>query len=207
MVERPAERPLAGSLIEVKEEGRALVSSNLFGQGLPRCTLVTAPESISWSPRTFAGDEQAADRTTIWYPTASRNSRQHVMWKLILAAIGILLIVSSPTKAAFRVILCDTPEQIERVFTLHAGGTTFEEAIESTNLQAEKPNACSKATVEASFLGVVRDITLRGNAHVIVKVVVTAVSDGERMLPVPLLKQFGVMPGGRDNVLDDKGGI
>ena len=184
-----------------------MVSSNLFGQGLPRCTLAAAFESISWSPRTFAGDEQAADRTTIWYPTASRNSRQHVMWKLILAAIGILLIVSSPTKAAFRVILCDTPEQIERVFTLHAGGTTFEEAIESTNLQAEKPNACSKATVEASFLEVVRDITLRGNAHVIVKVVVTAVSDGNNMLPIPFLEQFGVMSGTRGEILGKESGI
>src|SRR5689334_13428525 len=105
------------------------------------------------------------------------------MWRLISAAIGILLILSSPAKSAFRVILCDTPEQIEQVFTLHADGITFEEAIESTNLQAEKPNACSKATVEASLLGVVRNITLRGNTHVIVKVAVTAVSDGKTMLP------------------------
>ena len=129
------------------------------------------------------------------------------MWKRISAVIGVLLIGGSPAQAAFRVILCDTPEQIEQVFTLHADGITFEEAVEAANLQAGRPNACSKATVEATLLGAVRDITLRGNTYTIVKVVVTAVSDGERMLPVPFLKQFGVMPGGRDNVLDGKGGI
>ena len=127
------------------------------------------------------------------------------MWKLISAAIGMMLIVGSPARAAFRVILCDTPEQIERVFTLQADGMTFEEAIDSTNLQVEKPNACSKATVEASLLEVVRDITLRGNIHIIVKVAVTAVSDGKTMLPIPFLEQFGVMPGGR--VLSKESGI
>ena len=129
------------------------------------------------------------------------------MWKLISAAIGILLSLGSPAKAGFRVILCDTPEQIERVFTLHADGITFEEAIESTNLQAKRPNACSKATVEASLLEVVREITIRGDTHVIVKVAVTAVSDGKNMLPIPFLEQFGVMPGRRDKVLDKESGI
>jgi len=128
------------------------------------------------------------------------------MWKLISAAIGMMLIVGSPAKAAFRVILCDTPEQIERVFTLQADGMTFEDAIQSTNLQAEKPNACSKATVEALLLEVVRDITLRGNSHVIVKVAVTAVSDGKDMLPIPYLEQFGVMPGGRGEALSKESG-
>jgi len=129
------------------------------------------------------------------------------MWKVTSTAIGILLTVGSPAKAAFRVILCDTPEQIERVFTLQADGMTFEAAIESTNLHAEKPNACSKATVEASLLEVVRDITLRGNTHIIVKVAVTAVSDGKNMLPIPVLEQFGVMPGGRGEVLSKESGI
>ena len=128
------------------------------------------------------------------------------MWKHISAMMGLLLIVGSPAHAAFRVILCDTPEQIEQVFTLQVNGITFEQAIETTNLQAKRPNACSKATVEATLVGTVRNITLEGNAYIIVEVVVTAVSDGERMLPVPFLKQFGVMPGGRDNVLDDESG-
>jgi hypothetical protein len=125
------------------------------------------------------------------------------MWEQISAAIGILLVVVSPANAAYRVILCDTPEQIEQVFTLHSDEISFEEAIEATNLQAGRSNACSKATVEATLLEVVRDITLRGNSYTIVKVAVTAVSDGEHMLPVPFLKQFGVMPGSKDKVLDD----
>jgi len=129
------------------------------------------------------------------------------MWRLISPAIGILLIVGSPAKAAFRVILCDTPEQIEHVFTQQADGKTFEQAIEATNSQAGKPNACSKVTVEAALVGAVRNITLRGNTYIIVNVVVTAVFDGEHMLPVPDLNQFGVMRGGRDGVLDDGSGI
>jgi hypothetical protein len=129
------------------------------------------------------------------------------MWRVISAAIGTLLIVASPAKAAFRVILCDTPEQIEQVFTLQADGITFEVAIEATNSQAGRPNACSKVTVEATLVGEVRNITLRGDTYIIVKVVVTAVSDGEHMLPVPFLNQFGVMPGGRERVLDDGSGI
>jgi hypothetical protein len=133
--------------------------------------------------------------------------RWHHTWKPIAAAIGILLIVASPTEAAFRVILCDTPEQIERVFTVHADGKTFDEAIESTNMQAERPNACSKATVEATLLGVVRDITLRGNTHTIIKVAVTAVSDGKNMVPVPFLEQFGMMPGRTSGMLDNESGI
>jgi hypothetical protein len=129
------------------------------------------------------------------------------MLKPISAAIGSLLIVGSPAKAAFRVILCDTPEQIERVFALHVDGATFDDAIKSTNTQAESPNACSKATVEATLLEVVREITLRGNTHAIIKVAVTAVSDGENMLPVPSLEQFGVMPGRRGRVFDNESGI
>ena len=78
------------------------------------------------------------------------------MWKCISAVIGVLLIGGSPAKAAVRVILCDTPEQIEQVFTLHADGTTFEEAVEATNSQAGRPNACSKVTVEATLVGAVR---------------------------------------------------
>ena len=51
------------------------------------------------------------------------------------------------------------------------------------------------ATVEATLLEEVRDITLRGNTYTIVKVAVTKVSYGEQMLPVPFLEQFAVMPG------------
>ena len=61
--------------------------------------------------------------------------------------------------------------------------------------------------MEAALVGAVRNITLRGNTYIIVNVVVTAVSDGEHMLPVPYLKQFGVMRGGTDGVLDDGSGI
>src|SRR5262245_54089688 len=100
------------------------------------------------------------------------------MWKCISLMMGVLVIVCSPANAAFRVILCDAPEQIELVFTLQADGRSFEEAIEATNLRAANPNACSKATVDATLVGAVRSITLRGNNYVIVKVVVTAVSDG-----------------------------
>jgi hypothetical protein len=127
------------------------------------------------------------------------------MWDHISAAIGILMMVASPANAAHRVILCDTPEQIEQVFTLHADEIGFEEAIEATNLQAGRSNACSKATVEATLLELVRYITLRGNSYAIVKVAVTAVSDGEHMLPVPFLEQFGVIPGSKDKALDDEG--
>jgi hypothetical protein len=92
-------------------------------------------------------------------------------------------------------ILCDTAEQIEQVFTLSRNEVTFDEAIEAANKQAGRPNACSKATVKAKLLEEVRDIPLRGDTNTIIKVVVTEVSDGERMLPVPLLEQFAVMPG------------
>jgi hypothetical protein len=126
------------------------------------------------------------------------------MWKRMSAVVGIVLIVGSPANAAYRVILCDTPGQIEQVFTLHADDIPFEEAIEAANVQAGKSNACSKATVEATLLEEVREITLQGNTYTIVKVEVTAVSDGDHMLPVPFLKQFGVMPGSKDEVLDDE---
>jgi hypothetical protein len=130
------------------------------------------------------------------------------MWKGFLPAIGALLLVASPARAAQRVILCDTAEQIEQVFTLQAEEkTTFDDAIKATNTRAGSTNACSKATVHATLLEAVRDITIRGKKYTIVKVAVTAVSDGERMLPVPLLKQFGVMPGTPEKLSDDEGGI
>jgi hypothetical protein len=130
------------------------------------------------------------------------------MWKVLLAVIGVLLLVASPARAAQRVILCDTAEQIEQVFTLQADDkTTFDDAIKATNIRAGSANACSKATVHATLLEAVRDITVRGKKYTIVKVAVTAVSDGERMLPVPSLKQFGVMPGTPDKLGDDEGGI
>jgi len=113
------------------------------------------------------------------------------MWKHILAVIGVPLIVGSPADAAFRVILCDTPKQIEQLFTLHADDTIFE-AIEATNVQAARPNACSKVPVEATFVGGVRDMTLPGNTYAIVRVVVTAVSYGEYMLPVHGIHEQGV---------------
>jgi len=114
------------------------------------------------------------------------------MWKRISAVIGVLLIVGSPANAAFRVILCDTPRQIEQSFTLHPDGTIFEEAIEAANVQAGRPNACSKGPVEATLVAGVRDITLPGNTYTIVRVVVTAVCDGEYMLPVHGIHEQGV---------------
>ena len=111
--------------------------------------------------------------------------------------------------AANRLILCDTAERIEHVFTLHTDAITFDEAIDAANKQARRANACSKVTVEATLLEEVRDITLRGNTYTIVKVAVTGVSDGERMLPVPFLEQFAVMPGKKEqgHVLDRQGEI
>jgi hypothetical protein len=123
------------------------------------------------------------------------NTRRCVMWKRITVAIGILMFVGSPANAAYRLILCDTAEQIEQVFTLHADEITFDEAIDAANKRAGRTNACSKVTVEATLLEEVRDITLRGNTYTIVKVAVTKVSDGELMLAVPFLEQFAVMPG------------
>jgi len=103
---------------------------------------------------------------------------------------------SSPSASPrYRLILCDTKEQIEQVFTLETEGITFDEAIASVNKRAGRPNACTKATVEATLVEEVRDFTLRGDTYTIIKVAVTAVSDGERMLPVPFLEQFAVMPG------------
>jgi len=59
-------------------------------------------------------------------------------------------------------ILCDSAEQVEQVFTLQTGEqTTLEDAIKATNIQAGRSNACSKATVLATLLEVVRDITIR----------------------------------------------
>jgi len=120
------------------------------------------------------------------------------MWKRITVAISILQFAGSSVSAANRLILCDTAEQIEQVFTLQTEEITFEQAIHAANEQAGRPNACSKATVEATLLEQVRDITLRGNTYTIVKVAVTEVSDGERMLPVPFLEQFAVMPGKKE---------
>ena len=100
-----------------------------------------------------------------------------------------------PANATYRLILCDTAEQIEQVFTLNSDEITFDEAIDAANKQAGRPNACSKVAVEATLLEEVRDITLRGNTYTIVKVAVTKVSDGAQMLPVPFLEQFAVMPG------------
>jgi hypothetical protein len=78
---------------------------------------------------------------------------------------------------------------------LHTEDMAFDEAIDVANKEAGRPNACSKVTVEATLLEEVREFTLRGNTYTIVKVAVTGVSDGELMLPVPLLEQFAVMPG------------
>ena len=117
------------------------------------------------------------------------------MWKCIIIAIGILLVIDPSADAGYRLILCDTAEQIEQVFALQADKKTFDEAIEAANKYAGRPNACSKATVKATLLEEVRDFTLRGDIYTIVKVAVTEVSDGEHMLPVPFLEQFAVMPG------------
>ena len=101
------------------------------------------------------------------------------MRKGFLAAITVLLLVAPPARAAQRVILCDTAEQIEQVFALQADGkTTFDDAIESTNIRAGSTNACSKATIQATLLEVVRDITIRGKTYTIIKVAVTAAAKG-----------------------------
>jgi hypothetical protein len=131
------------------------------------------------------------------------------MWKGMTAAVAIFVFAGSPAGAAYRLILCDTAQQIEQVFTLHTESITFEEAIDATNKQAGRPNVCSKATVEATFLEEVRDITLRGSTYTIVKVRVTEVSDGEHMVPVPFLEQFAMMPGRKEqgHALDRQGAV
>jgi hypothetical protein len=59
------------------------------------------------------------------------------MWKRFLVAIGVLLLVCSPARAAQHVILCDTAGQIEQAFTLQADDKIeFDDAIKATNIQA-----------------------------------------------------------------------
>src|SRR5207237_4398503 len=98
--------------------------------------------------------ENKGSNTTepIAHPSRQTISKACIMWKLIIVTIGIAQCILSSANASNRLILCDTAEQIEQVFTLQRDDITFEEAIDAANKPAGRPNSCSKATVEATRL-------------------------------------------------------
>jgi len=114
------------------------------------------------------------------------------MWKHIAIAVTFLLF-GTPARAQQLLILCDTADQVELVFTLQAQGIASDQALDAANKQA-KAVVCGFMVAEAKIIERVRDVPVNGISFTIVKVAVTGFFDGKQMLVGTALEQFAAHP-------------
>ena len=124
--------------------------------------------------------------------TAKQLVLLHVVGFLSLV-LGLTLLVTPAPAQVQPVILCNSADEVEGVYTAYAEGIPLQEVIEANN-KNQGGNSCGIATVEASVVENVRLINVKGDTFVIIKVYITAVEYYGKLRPVDGLIQYGLMP-------------
>jgi hypothetical protein len=112
------------------------------------------------------------------------------MTKLAILIAALLVQAQEPKPA----LLCDSPEQIERIINLVAT-ETVQAAVAATNVEARKPNACGALLVVFNEGEEVKRVRGASGSYRIVEVMVVAVFVLEHGLrPVQPFWQFTLLP-------------
>src|SRR5262249_19568118 len=91
-------------------------------------------------------------------------------------------------------VICNTPDQAHRLVSLQTGGYNLASALGQVNQEAHSSTACGPALVAFRVEEESDEARLDGKPVEVVKIVVTAISDGQHWSPVPGVVQYAVMP-------------
>ena len=123
-----------------------------------------------------------------------KNKLTFYIMLVVIMVIGVVLFVVPAKAEQARALFCDTPDQVEVVYTLHAEGVAAEDVVKAVNKQAGS-QACGVALVEADVVDVVKTLVIKGDTYTIIKVIIRAVSVGGMMRPVMDIEQYALMTG------------
>jgi hypothetical protein len=90
-------------------------------------------------------------------------------------------------------IICNTPEQMQRLVGMRADGAEIERAVGVVNDEAKDPRACGVAAVAFMSDKMVAMKTVQGKLVRIVRISVVAAFDGRQWSRVPVMTQYALI--------------
>jgi hypothetical protein len=90
-------------------------------------------------------------------------------------------------------VICNTPEQAERLVGLRVDGTDVDHAISLVNDEAHDPRACGVAAVAFMSDKMVGMKNVQGKLVQIMRINVVAAFDGEQWSSVPTMTQYALL--------------
>jgi len=90
-------------------------------------------------------------------------------------------------------IICNTPEQMERLVGLRNDGKEMVRAVTAVNDEAKDPRACGVAAVAFMSDKMVDMKNVQGKLVQIVQISVVAAFDGRRWARIPTLTQYALI--------------
>jgi hypothetical protein len=90
-------------------------------------------------------------------------------------------------------IICNTPQQVERLVGLRNGGAEVPRAVGAVNKEAKDPRACGVAAVAFTSDKMVDMKNVQGKMVQIVRINVVAAFDGEQWAEVPVKTQYALI--------------
>ena len=90
-------------------------------------------------------------------------------------------------------IICNTPEQMERLVGLRNDGKEMNRAVIAVNDEAKDPRACGVAAVAFMSDKMVDMKNVQGKLVQIVQISVVAAFDGRRWARIPTMTQYALM--------------
>jgi hypothetical protein len=120
----------------------------------------------------------------------------------LLPAIAALALCAAPLQANDEApkplsigygIICNTSEQALRLVALRNEGSEIQRAVGLVNREADNPSACGDALVVFRVAEEVHKDRIAGQRVIVMKVVVSAVSNGVHWSKVPDLVQYALV--------------
>ncbi len=90
-------------------------------------------------------------------------------------------------------IICNTPEQMQRLVGLRIDGAEVDQAVGVVNGEARDPRACGVAAVAFMSGSMVDMKNVHGKLVQIMRISVVAAYDGQQWAPIPEMTQYALM--------------
>lgn len=90
-------------------------------------------------------------------------------------------------------IICNTPEQMQRLVGLRIDGAEVDQAVGVVNGEARDPRACGVAAVAFVSDSMVDMKNVQGKLVQIMRISVVAAYDGRQWAPIPEMTQYALM--------------
>lgn len=90
-------------------------------------------------------------------------------------------------------IICNTPEQMQRLIGLRIGGAEVAYAVRAVNTEAKNPRACGIAAVAFTSDKMVDMKSVQGRLVQIMRISVLAAFDGQHWSRIPVMTQYALI--------------